>query len=226
MTGNDENRSGDSRSLFPPVIQTFDETNTVERSGRPRGKVCRFLGKVTNGVITKISADIIRKRSNLKDSHSRDPVPPNVDHEGSLIPNIELEVQPATVQDASAGVKRGTDPQLVTTALQDARDGADQMNALWGPAGSIVSAGQNAPAALDNMGNMEVTYLQPLRIFDTLIGELANVHPYAKMALGVLSCASKIIIAQADRDEAILDLYRKLDFVDEHHLGTDLSADP
>ncbi|KAG1903364.1 uncharacterized protein F5891DRAFT_947518, partial [Suillus fuscotomentosus] len=37
-----------------------------------------------------------------------------------------------------------------------------------------------------------------------------QVHPYAKMALGVLSCASKIILAQADRDEAILDLYKKL----------------
>ncbi|KAG2066758.1 hypothetical protein BDR04DRAFT_1029204, partial [Suillus decipiens] len=36
------------------------------------------------------------------------------------------------------------------------------------------------------------------------------VHPYAKMALGVLSCAAKIILAQAGRDEAVLELFKKI----------------
>ncbi|KAG2055505.1 hypothetical protein BDR06DRAFT_995916 [Suillus hirtellus] len=184
---NDDNQLGDSRSVPPPDIETRNETNAAERPGRPRGKICRFLGKITNDVIAKIS------------------------------------VQPATVQDASTGVKQGTDPQSLNAALRDAYGGA---NALLGPVRSVVSAGRNAPAALDDMDNMEATYLQPLRIFNTVIGEVAEVHPYAKMALGVLSCASKIILAQADRDEAILDLYKKLDFVDEHHFGTDLSTDP
>ncbi|KAG1830145.1 hypothetical protein EV424DRAFT_1343722 [Suillus variegatus] len=179
---NDNNQLGDSRSVPPPDIETRNETNAAERPGRPRGKIRRFLGKVTNDVITKISC------SNLKDSRSCDPVLPNVDHEGSSIPNIE--VQPATVQDASTGVKQGADPQSVNVALRDAYGGA---NALLGPIRSVASAGRNAPAALDDMDSMEATYLQPLRIFDTVIGEVAEVHPYAKMALGVLSCASKRI---------------------------------
>ncbi|KAG2104047.1 uncharacterized protein F5147DRAFT_808287 [Suillus discolor] len=256
---NDDNQLGNSRSVPPLDIETRHETNAAERPGRPRGKICRFLGKVTNDVITspfsEISVDTqtplpappssipppspasqpssmptldsilhpilnhleevservdgcfarlggeiqwLEKCSNSKDLRSRDPVLPNVDHEGSSIPNIE--VQPATIQDASTGVKQGADPQSVDVALRDAYGGA---NALLGPIRSVASAGQNAPAALDDMDSMEATYLQPLRIFDT-------VHPYAKMALGVLSCALKIILAQVDRNEAILDLYKKL----------------
>ncbi|KAG2363200.1 hypothetical protein BDR07DRAFT_1282860 [Suillus spraguei] len=37
-----------------------------------------------------------------------------------------------------------------------------------------------------------------------------QLHPYAKMALGVLSCAAKIIIAQVDRDDAVLELLKKI----------------
>ncbi|KAG1879574.1 hypothetical protein C8R48DRAFT_589497, partial [Suillus tomentosus] len=36
------------------------------------------------------------------------------------------------------------------------------------------------------------------------------IHPYAKMALGVLSAASKIIVAQAERDKSIHSLLEKL----------------
>ncbi|KAG1807568.1 hypothetical protein EV424DRAFT_230934 [Suillus variegatus] len=189
---NDANQLGDSKSVPPPDIETLNETNAAERPGRPRGKICRFLGKVTNGVIKKIS------RSSLKDSRSRDPVTPVVDRKDvSSIPNIE-------VQNVSPGAKQGTDPQL---ALRDVNEAAKGMNLLSGPAASGISAAQNAPA---DACTFEDTYLRPLKIFDAVIGKLANVHPYAKMALGVLSCASKIILAQANRDDAILSLYMKL----------------
>ncbi|KAG1843731.1 hypothetical protein C8R48DRAFT_765437 [Suillus tomentosus] len=189
---NHANQPGDSRSVPPPDIETLNETNAAERPGRPRGKICRFLGKVTNGVIKKMS------RSSLKDSRSRDPVTSVVDRKiVSSIPNVE-------VQDGPPGAEQGTDPQL---ALRDVNEAAKGMNLLSGPVASGISAAQNAPA---DACTFEDTYLRPLKIFDAVIGKLANVHPYAKMALGVLSCASKIILAQANRDEAILNLYMKL----------------
>ncbi|KAG2087911.1 uncharacterized protein F5147DRAFT_789725 [Suillus discolor] len=114
------------------------------------------------------------------------------------------------VQDTSAVVQQVPDPKSVNKALQDAGHGADQMKSLWGHVRPVLSAGENGPAALDDVDSIETTYLQPLRTFDTVIGTIAEVHPYAKMALGVLSCASKIILAQADRDDAVLDLYKKL----------------
>lgn len=63
----------------------------------------------------------------------------------------------------------------------------------------------------DAADGFQCTYLVPLRIFDNVIGEITNVHPYAKMAQGVLSWAAKIIlVAQEDRDPALLKLFEKL----------------
>jgi hypothetical protein len=72
-----------------------------------------------------------------------------------------------------------------------------------------VSRSKDSRSSIPN----EDTYLQSLRIFDDVIEKIADVHPYAKMALGVLSCAAKIILAQADRDAAVLELLKKLDQV-------------
>ncbi|KAG2047368.1 hypothetical protein BDR06DRAFT_976793 [Suillus hirtellus] len=181
----------ESMSVPHPDIETPNKTNTAEPRGRPRGKICRLLGKVKNGVVKKISsgdkADVLHKRSKFNDSRIRD-----------------------AVQDASTVVQQGADPQSVKKALQDAGHGADQMKQIRGYARPVLSAGKKGPAALDSIDSIGTTYLQPLRIFDTVVGTIAEVHPYAKMALGVLSCASKIILAQANRDEAVLDLYKKL----------------
>ncbi|KAG2361228.1 hypothetical protein BDR07DRAFT_76617 [Suillus spraguei] len=186
-----------SSSVPPPDIETSNETNATQRPrGRPRGKIRRFLGKVTNSVIENIS------RSNLRDSRSHhNPVPPNVDREGaSSTPNVE-------VQDAPSGTDQSADPQL---ALQTARDAVESMNLLSGRVTSGVSAAQNAPADLEDACNLEETYLKPLKIFDSVIGKLADVHPYAKVVLGLLSSASKIVLAQSDRDQGILQLLQKL----------------
>ncbi|KAG1843728.1 hypothetical protein C8R48DRAFT_765436 [Suillus tomentosus] len=166
-----QNQLGDSRSGPPPHIETPYEPNATERPGLPHGKICRFLGKVKNGAIKKIS------RSNLRNSRSRDPVLPNVDCEGvSSIPNMEI-------QDA---------PSCAKSALREANEAAKGMNSLSGRVTSGLSVAQNAPADLEDACKFGDTYLRPLRIFDSVIGKLADVHPYAKMTLGLLSSASKI----------------------------------
>jgi hypothetical protein len=48
-----------------------------------------------------------------------------------------------------------------------------------------------------------------LRIFDAVIREIMDVHPYAKMALGMLSCAANIILVQVDHNPAVLRLFNK-----------------
>ncbi|KAG2362066.1 hypothetical protein BDR07DRAFT_1074184 [Suillus spraguei] len=93
-----------------------------------------------------------------------------------------------------------------TPNLEDAPESAKRMRPLSGPA----MTGQDADVDLDTADSLQDTYLKPLRIFDDVIGKLADVHPYAKMALGVLSCAAKIILAQADRDKAVLELLKKI----------------
>ncbi|KAG2340646.1 hypothetical protein BDR05DRAFT_1002273 [Suillus weaverae] len=164
--------------------------NAVCQFVRPPNKVRQFLRKVKDGAMKRIS------HSNLKNLCSRELVFPNVDYEGALSTLNYIEVQ-----DTPPDVKQGANLRSVDVALRDAHDG------------------QNAPTTLDDTDNVEVTYLQPLRIFDTVMGgttslpyqnwtnTIPQVHPYAKMALGVLSCASQlfcvqIVLAQADRDKA------------------------
>ncbi|KAG2091948.1 uncharacterized protein F5147DRAFT_657781 [Suillus discolor] len=226
---NNQNQLGNSRSGPSPHIETPNEPNATERPGRPCGKICRLLGKVTNGAIKRIS---------VSRNQYRDPVPPIVNREiVSSIPNIEVKDTPpgaeqgadlpsapreaneaakgmnvpgpvipgvstaqntptnlkdaCFIQDAPSGEKQGADPQ---SALREANKAAKGMNTLSGCVTSGVSAAQNAPADLADACKVGDTYLQPLRIFDSVIRKLTDVHPYAKMTLGLLSSASKIVI--------------------------------
>ncbi|KAG1859617.1 hypothetical protein DFJ58DRAFT_286078 [Suillus subalutaceus] len=160
---------------------------------RHRGRVGRFLEKVRDG-----ASNLRVSRS--KDSRSHSPAPPNVLHQhASSTPNI-LEAAPSDVEWEA-------DTQ---SALRDAQQAVQRMHPLSGPAITVASIGQDAQADLDAADGFQDTYLEPLRIFDDVIGKIADVHPYAKMALGALSCAAKIILAQADRDAAVLKLLEKL----------------
>lgn len=74
----------------------------------------------------------------------------------------------------------------------------------------MASAAVNAPAGLAAEDDFETTCLQPLKVIDVVLEKIADVHPYAKMALGVPSVATKIIIAQAQRDKSTTSLLKKL----------------
>ncbi|KAG2096493.1 uncharacterized protein F5147DRAFT_656571 [Suillus discolor] len=151
------NQLTDSSPVPPDTTSVAPGLSSVQ----PPNKVRRFLSKVKDGVTKHIPvsratelywdlAEIINKRS--KNLRTRDPV-----------------------QDTSAVVQQGADSQSVNKALQDAGHGADQMNQIWGHARPVLSAGENGPAALDDVDSIETTYLQPLRTFDTVIGTIAGV---------------------------------------------------
>ncbi|KAG2339592.1 hypothetical protein BDR05DRAFT_938889 [Suillus weaverae] len=190
-------RKGNSSRDSTQQTHTSNEATAGGSSHRPRGKVGRFLQKVKGGV--KDGANKLTSRP--KDSRSRNPVPPNVDQEpASSTPNIDVQAAPS-------GAEEEANTQ---SALQDAQEAAKRIHPLSGPATTVASVAQDAPVDLDAAYNFQDTYLKPLRIFDSVIGEIADVHPYAKMALGVLSCAAKMILAQTDRDAAVLKLLEKL----------------
>ncbi|KAG2094879.1 uncharacterized protein F5147DRAFT_763842, partial [Suillus discolor] len=193
------NQLTDSSPVFQTPQQLFAEARYITHV-RPPNKVRRFLSKVKDGVTKKIPRWIL---NNLR---SRKPVLPNVDHKGpSSTPKIKPEVQ-----NAPSGVKQDGDPQ---SALRDAKKAVKGMKIRSRPVESRAFANQNASGGLEDACSFQDMYLQPLRTFDNIIGKLADVHPYAKIALGVLSCASKMVIAQSDRDRAVHCLVDKLDQV-------------
>lgn len=63
---------------------------------------------------------------------------------------------------------------------------------------------------MNQLDAFDATYLHPLRLFNTVVKTIADVHPYAKMALGVLSWASQLLLTQADRDASISNLLIKI----------------
>ncbi|KAG2361639.1 hypothetical protein BDR07DRAFT_1377115 [Suillus spraguei] len=169
------NQPRDSRQN-PPETQASSEATTGESSGRRGGKIGRILSFLEHNTCNHTEA--------LEGFPVRDPIFLNVDHKG---------VSSIKVQDAATGAEQGADPQ---SALQTTKEAAKRMKLLSGHVASGASAAQNASADLEAAYDFQDTYLQPLRIFDTVIGKLADVHPYAKMALSVLSWAAKRIAIQ------------------------------
>ncbi|KAG2029149.1 hypothetical protein BDR03DRAFT_1096314 [Suillus americanus] len=221
----------DHRPEHPPEPSQSREATTGESSSQPRSGFRQTLQKFKKNATKKIS-----KR--FKRSHNQKPAVQNADHEGASL-NQDIEDmsrlhpsdgdKPATpenlggcgtqeasggptskVQAAPSGVEI-PDPQSVDAGLRDAREGMESMRLLGKHSTAVASTAKDGPKDLDAADNFQTTYLQPLRVFDTVIGDLANVHPYAKVVLSVLSTASKIILAQTERDESVQSLLKKLE---------------
>ncbi|KAG2109015.1 uncharacterized protein F5147DRAFT_760830 [Suillus discolor] len=206
-------------SSYPPSNAFNDAITASEALAAPHGKTRWLFVKFKNSVFDQFSR--------LKRFRSRNP-DKNINHEGALsTPNIEVPkitspavkgVVPKSVvvqeQSTSPDVKKETVPiaksQSAAVALQAAREDARKFKTLGGHAINVISAVRNGPADLNTASSFQDTYLQPLRIFDSAIRNIAEMHPYAKIALSVLSCASKIVLDQVDLDGAVYCLVEKL----------------
>ncbi|KAG2340344.1 WD40 repeat-like protein [Suillus weaverae] len=210
-------RPGRTRSLLLKVKNgVIDQFSRFKRSrSRDRGQKVNHEGVLsspTQNIEVQMNTPFAMKeavhRSVVKQDQN---TPPNVKEDAPLpiepvaarvqntSPGVkESDVPPSVVvhaQDVPSGVEDGAEPESVDTALQAARETTRNIKTL------------------DTVDNFQNTYLEPLRIFDSIIEEITNVHPYTKMALGALSCASKIVLAQVDCDKAVLRLVDKVDQV-------------
>jgi hypothetical protein len=81
----------------------------------------------------------------------------------------------AQAQIAPSGVEVEVD---IPSELRDAQQAARRMHPLSGPAITVASVGQDAQVDLDTADNFQNTYLEPLRIFDAVIGKIADVWTF------------------------------------------------
>jgi hypothetical protein len=102
-------------------------------------------------------------------------------------------------------------------ALQGTEEVVEHMHSLSGLVTTMVSHLGDTQEDLDKFQD---TYLKPLKIFDTVIGEINNVrilfstqnrtnpvpqvHPYAKIAQGALSCVAKVFSLPISHHSAII----------------------
>ncbi|KAG2369754.1 hypothetical protein BDR07DRAFT_1456614, partial [Suillus spraguei] len=223
----------------PPVAsESREPTAGDSNSSQPRRGFRHVLRKFKKNVTKKVSKCFKRSRpqppaaqnvdhesatSNQNMEASRPPAaddtkPSASENPGGCVNQGASSEEPASaskVQAAPPVVEEGPEPKSVDAELRDARERANNMRLLGKNVTSVVSPAKDGPEVLDAVDNIQTTNLplQSLKNFDTVISGLAEVHPYAKVVLGVLSAASKIILAQTKRDQSIQSLLEKVEQV-------------
>ncbi|KAI6113327.1 hypothetical protein EDD16DRAFT_1143690 [Pisolithus croceorrhizus] len=116
--------------------------------------------------------------------------------------NLPLARNSAKVAHPAFACTPGGDPS-------DLRGKFSQMGLEPGFAQVSVSAVTNTDTTMAGIDTI-TSYLQPLKVFDAFLSAISNIHPYVKIALGMLSWASQIIISQVNLDIAMSSLLSKI----------------
>ncbi|KAL4065903.1 hypothetical protein V8B97DRAFT_2002943 [Scleroderma yunnanense] len=99
--------------------------------------------------------------------------------------------------------------QPVQTTVKDIEDAEKKIltiETIPGPVGSAVNATGFADTAMTKLNTINTMYLQPINAFNVVVSGIANIHPYAQMALTVLTTASNLILLQVNINSSIGEL--------------------
>ncbi|KAG1743388.1 hypothetical protein EDB19DRAFT_557829 [Suillus lakei] len=120
-----------------------------------------------------------------------------------------LHPQPSQSSDLRIANSEQPDPKLVKrrSRMPQHISKASDMSQEWSKI--LLSASNNLQSVPDTIDTFS-TILGPLKRFNTIATGLADVHPYAKVALSIFTCASKMILDQANQDAAVSRLLSKI----------------
>ncbi|KAL4074753.1 WD40-repeat-containing domain protein [Scleroderma yunnanense] len=102
--------------------------------------------------------------------------------------------------------------RIVTSEIKNGRNHVSQTCTAMTMAADTA---WNANSAWDQVTVFNTTSLRPLNTFRVVVNAIANIHPYAKVALGTLSWTAQTIITQVNLDKSMDDLLRKISQVYE-----------
>ncbi|KIK26754.1 hypothetical protein PISMIDRAFT_675695 [Pisolithus microcarpus 441] len=113
------------------------------------------------------------------------------------------------------------DSVAVGTQVDAARLGLEAITPVSRMGGTAINYLTQADGADTNLQSLINNYVRPLKLFSSAVTKIANVHPYAQVALGILTAAANLIISQANLDSAVSGLLEKVGFVYELLLEED-----
>ncbi|KAI6103306.1 hypothetical protein EDD16DRAFT_1715303 [Pisolithus croceorrhizus] len=123
-------------------------------------------------------------------------------------PKLQPEPEPEPKLDPEPKLKPESEP-TPATAGHDINAAAKELsgvefisNATKGVVGAVGIVNTTA----SGIQTLSDTYLKPFKVFNQVVSTLANVHPYAQVALGVLTSVSQLFLNQASLDKAVSDL--------------------
>ncbi|KAG2063732.1 hypothetical protein BDR04DRAFT_1235430 [Suillus decipiens] len=161
------------RSRFRQALQKFK--NVIKKVSKPFKR-----SRHRTAVVQNADHEVTSSNQNVEDVSRLHPSNGDKSSTSEHLSDSVNQGAPAEptskVLNTPPGVEETPDSQLVDAQLRNVRGAKD------GP--------KDLPAADD----FQTTHLRSIRIFDTVIKGLADVHPYAKVVLGMLAAASKTVI--------------------------------
>ncbi|KIN97223.1 hypothetical protein M404DRAFT_1006269, partial [Pisolithus tinctorius Marx 270] len=181
-------------SRAPPEDPTLDMETA---SSVPKGG----LAKIKRFFHRKIQS---HQTTATERAHTNTDVGPQEQMEQSPAPGTEDTQRPADeTQSPPASAAVGQDVEAAVKAFDD-------INPISRIGCSVISVIDDANTQFTEIENFSDTYLKPFKVFNEIVTTLSNVHPYAKIALGILSAASNLLISQVNRDAAVSSLLNKI----------------
>lgn len=134
--------------------------------------------------------------------------------------NVDTEVGPSGntgeggVDPANgASTALSPDPALVGSEVDAAQQALDCISPASRIGQRAIGLIAQADAKAINVQNFSDRYLQPLKTFHSVVSTIAKVHPYAQIALGVLTAAAQLLIDQANLDHEVSDPFNTVKMV-------------
>ncbi|KAG1865713.1 hypothetical protein C8R48DRAFT_672314 [Suillus tomentosus] len=164
-------RKGNSSKGSTQETHTSSQATATGSSHRPRSPIGRFLKKLKEG------AKKLKSRS--RDSRSLSPAPLSDEHALST-PNTEAA---PSVAEGEADTE---------SALRGAQEDVKHIHPLSGPATTAASVTKGAQEDLHDASSFQETYLKPLKIFDDVIGKIADVWGFLSIGTELIQFHSYI----------------------------------
>ncbi|KAI6109291.1 hypothetical protein EV401DRAFT_1891494 [Pisolithus croceorrhizus] len=112
-------------------------------------------------------------------------------------------------------------PAPIGSELDTAQEALGRMMTIPHVGQTAIDLVTQADSAVANIQTFNSTYLQPLKVFSSIVNTVAQVHPYAQIALGILTAAAQSLINQANLDRDVSDLFGTVRAVYEFPLEDD-----
>ncbi|KAI6167656.1 hypothetical protein EDD17DRAFT_855067 [Pisolithus thermaeus] len=112
-------------------------------------------------------------------------------------------------------------PAPIGSELDTAQEALERMTTIPRVGQTAIDFVTQADSAVANILTFNNTYLQPLKVFSSVVNTVAQVHPYAQIALGILTAAAQSLINQANLDRDVSDLFGTVRAVYEFLLEDD-----
>ncbi|KAG1792137.1 uncharacterized protein HD556DRAFT_1537001 [Suillus plorans] len=194
----------------PHLPSSLSPSRNGSHARRP-GPVCKLFGKVTKRFARSArqfpNPEPTTASSSLQDTQpvqsTKDLTPP------TLEPDCEQSSHSGIVEGSSTNDAKHLDPKFANERIANANKGLAGTSRVPTIVQDASSATNNLPSVSDAINTFS-GFLEPLKAFNSVANAIADVHPYAKVALSIFTCASKMILDQADRDVAVSLLLSKI----------------